>query len=116
MGYFIQRPEAHCVHHRLGFHYHNFADLSVWDMLFGTFRNPREFHGGYGFGAGADRKMGAMLAFDDVNAAQYGPGSFGVGPPRRRPEPDDRRLTDRGHRPHLHLSFETFSAPGSTCP
>jgi len=41
MGYFIQRPEAHCVHHRLGFHYHNFADLSLWDMLFGTFRNPR---------------------------------------------------------------------------
>jgi sterol desaturase/sphingolipid hydroxylase (fatty acid hydroxylase superfamily) len=83
IGYFIQRPEAHCVHHRLGFHYYNFADLSVWDMLFGTFRNPREFRGECGFGAGADRKMGAMLAFDDVNAAQYGPGSFGVKPAAR---------------------------------
>jgi sterol desaturase/sphingolipid hydroxylase (fatty acid hydroxylase superfamily) len=80
IGYLIQRPEAHCVHHRLGFHYYNFADLTVWDMLFGTFRNPREFHGECGFGAGADRKMGAMFGFADVNAAQYGPNSFGVKP------------------------------------
>ena len=41
---------------------------------------PREFHGECGFGAGADRRMGAMLAFADVNAAQYGPKSFGVKP------------------------------------
>ena len=80
IGYLIQRPEAHCVHHRLGLHYYNFADLSLWDMLFGTFRNPREFHGECGFAAGADRKIGAMLAFSDVNAAQYGANSFGVKP------------------------------------
>ena len=53
----------------------NFADLTVWDMLFGTFRNPREFRGEFGFDAGGDRKMGAMLAFADVNAPLYGPGS-----------------------------------------
>ena len=80
IGYLIQRPEAHCVHHRLGFHYYNFADLTLWDMLFGTFRNPREFHGECGFDAGADREMGAMLAFADVNAPRYGPGNFGVKP------------------------------------
>ena len=31
-----------------------------------------------GFDAGADRRMGAMLAFADVNAAQYGAGNLGA--------------------------------------
>jgi len=82
LGYVIQRPESHCVHHRLGLHYYNFADLPLWDMLFGTFRNPRHFNGECGFDGGADRRLGAMLAFEDVNAAAYGPGSRG-----RKPEP-----------------------------
>jgi sterol desaturase/sphingolipid hydroxylase (fatty acid hydroxylase superfamily) len=80
LGYVIQRPEAHCVHHRLGFHYYNFADLPPIDMLFGTFRNPRQFIGECGFDAGADRRLAAMLALADVNAARYGPGSRGVKP------------------------------------
>jgi sterol desaturase/sphingolipid hydroxylase (fatty acid hydroxylase superfamily) len=78
MGYFIQRPESHCVHHRMGFHYYNYADFPPWDMLFGTFRNPRQFMGECGFEGGAERRMGAMLAFADVNAAQYGPGNLGA--------------------------------------
>ncbi len=45
LGYFIQRPESHCVHHRMGVHYYNYADFPPWDMLFGTFRNPAEVHG-----------------------------------------------------------------------
>ena len=40
LGYLIQRPESHCVHHQHGLHRYNYADLPVWDMLFGTFRNP----------------------------------------------------------------------------
>jgi sterol desaturase/sphingolipid hydroxylase (fatty acid hydroxylase superfamily) len=80
VGYIFQRPESHCVHHRLGFHYYNFADLSLWDILFGTFRNPREFRGECGFEAGGERKMGAMLAFSDVNVPLYGPDSRGVKP------------------------------------
>ena len=68
------------MHHRLGFHYYNFADLRV-GHAFGTFRNPREFRGECGFDAGADRKMGAMFAFADVNAPLYGPGQ-----PRREAE------------------------------
>ena len=47
-------------------------------MLFGTFRNPRQFMGECGFEAGADRRMGAMFAFADVNAPLYGPGSLGA--------------------------------------
>ena len=42
-GYILQRPEAHCVHHRKGAHYYNFADLPVWDILFGTFKNPPKY-------------------------------------------------------------------------
>ena len=82
LGYVIQRPESHCVHHRLGLHYYNFADLPLWDMLFRTFRNPRHFNGECGFEGGADRRLGAMMAFADVNAAAYGPGRRG-----RKPEP-----------------------------
>jgi len=66
------------VHHRKGSHYYNFADLSLWDIVFGTFRNPPKYMGECGFENGADLRMGAMLAFEDVNAEAYGPGSRGV--------------------------------------
>jgi sterol desaturase/sphingolipid hydroxylase (fatty acid hydroxylase superfamily) len=42
LGYFIERPESHSLHHQRGVHRHNDADLPVLDMLFGTFHNPRE--------------------------------------------------------------------------
>ena len=72
LGYFIQRPEAHCEHHRLGVHANNFGDLPLWDLLFGSFRNPTSFDGECGFAAPADRRMLAMLAWRDVNADDYG--------------------------------------------
>jgi len=62
----------------MGVHYYNYADFPPWDMLFGTFRNPAKFMGDCGFEAGADRKLGAMLAFADVNAPLYGSGSLGA--------------------------------------
>jgi sterol desaturase/sphingolipid hydroxylase (fatty acid hydroxylase superfamily) len=80
LGYIIQRPESHCEHHRLGVHYYNFSDFPPWDMLLGTFRNPREFTGEVGFANGADRRMGAMLLFQDVNAELYPVGSRGQRP------------------------------------
>ena len=82
LGYLIQRPEAHCVHHRKGLHYYNYGDLPLWDILFGTFRNPREFNGECGFEDPGDRRVGAMLAFADVNASAYGRGSLGAKPQR----------------------------------
>ena len=78
LGYVIQRPESHCVHHRKGVHYYNYADFPLWDILFGTFRNPRQYIGECGFEAPEDRRIGAMLAFKDVNAALYGAGSLGA--------------------------------------
>jgi sterol desaturase/sphingolipid hydroxylase (fatty acid hydroxylase superfamily) len=81
LGYLIQRPESHCVHHRKGVHYYNYGDLPLWDILLGTFRNPGEFNGECGFETPADRRFGAMLAFADANAPLYGSGSLGA----RRP-------------------------------
>ena len=67
LGYLFQRPESHCVHHEEGHHDQNYADLPLWDMLFGTFHNPRDWDGRCGFGAREER-LGAMLAGRDVNA------------------------------------------------
>lgn len=68
LGYLIQRPESHFVHHARGVHGFNYADLPLWDLLFGTFRNPARFGAGeVGFEAPADGRYGAMLAFRDVS-------------------------------------------------
>jgi sterol desaturase/sphingolipid hydroxylase (fatty acid hydroxylase superfamily) len=40
LGYVVQRPESHNIHHARGVHRYNYSDLPLWDMLFGTFRNP----------------------------------------------------------------------------
>jgi sterol desaturase/sphingolipid hydroxylase (fatty acid hydroxylase superfamily) len=51
LGFVIQRPEAHAEHHRCGVHAHNYSDLPLWDLLAGSWRNPRDFHGdALGFG------------------------------------------------------------------
>ena len=61
LGYLIQRPESHCVHHQRGRHRNNYSDLPLWDMLFGTFENPRAQPGACGFGPDPERRLGAML-------------------------------------------------------
>jgi sterol desaturase/sphingolipid hydroxylase (fatty acid hydroxylase superfamily) len=78
IGYLVQRPEAHCLHHERGVHGRNYADFPLWDMLFGSFHNPRHFAGACGFDAPADRRVGAMLAWRDVNEPLYGSGSLGA--------------------------------------
>jgi sterol desaturase/sphingolipid hydroxylase (fatty acid hydroxylase superfamily) len=78
LGMLIQRPESHCEHHRRGVHASNYGDLPLWDMLFGTFRNPASFSGACGFDAPADRQVVAMLGLRDVNEPAYGPASRGA--------------------------------------
>lgn len=67
LGFIIQRPESHCVHHEEGSHHYNYADLPLWDMLFGTFKNPRAFESRCGFGDAGEHQLGAMLAGKDVS-------------------------------------------------
>ncbi|WP_240456904.1 sterol desaturase family protein [Acidovorax sp. 1608163] len=40
-GYFVQRPEMHTVHHEIDHHAQNYG-LPLWDLLFGTWTNPKE--------------------------------------------------------------------------
>jgi sterol desaturase/sphingolipid hydroxylase (fatty acid hydroxylase superfamily) len=68
LGFVLQRPESHCIHHRDGWHRSNFADLPLWDMLFGTFQNPRECEVACGFGTQREELLSAMLLGRDVNA------------------------------------------------
>jgi len=67
LGFIFQRPESHCVHHQEGVHSYNFADLPLWDMLFGTFRNPRQWQARCGFGPEREHRLFDMLAGVDVN-------------------------------------------------
>jgi sterol desaturase/sphingolipid hydroxylase (fatty acid hydroxylase superfamily) len=68
IGYIVQRPESHSLHHGRGVHAHNYADLPIIDMLFGTFCNPREHREEVGFWNGASARLGAMLIGRDVSA------------------------------------------------
>lgn len=51
LGYVIQRPEAHCEHHRRGVHAGNYSDFPLWDLAWGTHANPARFDGELGFDA-----------------------------------------------------------------
>jgi sterol desaturase/sphingolipid hydroxylase (fatty acid hydroxylase superfamily) len=67
LGYVIQRPESHSVHHLRGVHAFNYADLPLWDIAFGTFRNPAHFEVEAGFYDGASSRMGELLFGRDVS-------------------------------------------------
>jgi sterol desaturase/sphingolipid hydroxylase (fatty acid hydroxylase superfamily) len=67
LGYLIQRPESHNIHHKLGAHRNNYSDLPLWDMVFGTFVNPRELEDtAVGFYKGASSRIPEMLIGMDV--------------------------------------------------
>jgi sterol desaturase/sphingolipid hydroxylase (fatty acid hydroxylase superfamily) len=67
LGYFVQRPESHSIHHARGIHAKNYADLPLIDMLFGTFENPRRFEHASGFWDGASTRVIDMLLGRDVS-------------------------------------------------
>jgi Fatty acid hydroxylase superfamily len=62
IGFIFQRPESHRVHHQFRHHTNNFADIPLWDMLFGTFENPKTFkaHCGYERWRGSIRRHVAL--------------------------------------------------------
>jgi sterol desaturase/sphingolipid hydroxylase (fatty acid hydroxylase superfamily) len=67
LGYIVQRPESHAIHHAKGIHAYNYSDLPVFDMLFGTFRNPSRYVKETGFYEGASSKLKEMLLFQDID-------------------------------------------------
>jgi len=66
LKYFIQTPELHSIHHELDVHRFNFADLPIWDRLFGTYRDTDTFAEACGFPRHNERHLARMLAFRDV--------------------------------------------------
>ncbi len=67
LGYIVQRPESHTVHHAQQVHFRNFADVPAIDMLFGTFENPASYEHSTGFYQGASARVGEMLLLRDVS-------------------------------------------------
>jgi sterol desaturase/sphingolipid hydroxylase (fatty acid hydroxylase superfamily) len=86
LGYLIQRPESHVIHHQRGRHQYNYANLPLWDMVFGTFVNPKSADGiEAGFYTGASTRVLDMLLLRDVSRpAAPPPGSEPV-PVEREP-------------------------------
>jgi sterol desaturase/sphingolipid hydroxylase (fatty acid hydroxylase superfamily) len=70
LGYIIQRPESHAVHHARGVHAFNYSDLPLFDIIFGTFRNPKNFVKETGFYLGASQRISDMLIFKDVSVVK----------------------------------------------
>jgi sterol desaturase/sphingolipid hydroxylase (fatty acid hydroxylase superfamily) len=67
VGWFIQRPEMHRIHHEISLHKNNYADLPLWDYLFGTYRNPAHIDIECGFTEHRESQVLDMLTCKDVH-------------------------------------------------
>jgi sterol desaturase/sphingolipid hydroxylase (fatty acid hydroxylase superfamily) len=67
LGYIIARPESHSVHHGRGLHRYNYCELPLFDILFGTFVNPKEHMIELGFYNGASARVLDMHLLKDVS-------------------------------------------------
>lgn len=65
LGFIVQRPEMHRVHHQRGVHAGNYG-LPLWDLVFGTWRNPHVGPAECGFADDKERLIGQMLMLKDV--------------------------------------------------
>lgn len=67
VGWFMQRPESHRVHHKYQGHSQNYGDLPLWDWMFGTLENPKKSPKRCGFDPEKEQRFVEMLAFRDVH-------------------------------------------------
>ena len=67
IGFIFQRPEMHRIHHQYDRHKNNYGDFVWWDMLFGTYENPKEWTHICGFDETKEQRLFAMLKFQDVH-------------------------------------------------
>lgn len=65
LGFVVQRPEMHRVHHKYMHHAQNYG-LAIWDMMFGTFFNPKEYVSDVGFDEDRELRVYDMLRTRDV--------------------------------------------------
>lgn len=67
LGYIIQRPESHSIHHGKGIHKYNYSSFPLFDMIFGTFKNPKTYQKETGFYIGASSRIKEMFLFKDIS-------------------------------------------------
>jgi sterol desaturase/sphingolipid hydroxylase (fatty acid hydroxylase superfamily) len=67
IGYIFQRPEMHRIHHEYEKHSNNYGDIVWWDMLFGTYENPKEFKSSCGFDNEKEQRLLDMIKFKDIH-------------------------------------------------
>ncbi len=69
LGLLVARPEMHMLHHQADVHARNYADVALWDVLFGTFANPQK-NGSevpVGFTPARAARIRDMVFFKDVH-------------------------------------------------
>jgi sterol desaturase/sphingolipid hydroxylase (fatty acid hydroxylase superfamily) len=57
----------HRIHHEYEKHTSNYGDIVWWDMLFGTYSNPKKFTTSCGFDNEKELRLADMLKFKDVH-------------------------------------------------
>ncbi|TGM07104.1 sterol desaturase family protein [Leptospira jelokensis] len=67
IGYFFQRPEMHRIHHQHNRHKNNYGDIVWWDMIFGTYENPKTFDYTCGFDPEKEERLIDMILYKDVH-------------------------------------------------
>lgn len=67
VGYVMQRPEHHSIHHEFNVHNFNYSDITLWDRLFGTFKDTDAFAARCGFKERREQQVGEMFLFKNVN-------------------------------------------------
>jgi sterol desaturase/sphingolipid hydroxylase (fatty acid hydroxylase superfamily) len=67
VGYLFQRPEMHRIHHQYNYHKNNYGDFVIWDMIFGTYENPKTWAGKCGFDEDKELRLIEMLLLKDVH-------------------------------------------------
>jgi sterol desaturase/sphingolipid hydroxylase (fatty acid hydroxylase superfamily) len=67
VGFFFQRPEMHRIHHQHNRHKNNYGDITWWDMLFGTYENPKDWIHTCGFDDAKEQRLVDMLRYKDVH-------------------------------------------------
>jgi sterol desaturase/sphingolipid hydroxylase (fatty acid hydroxylase superfamily) len=62
----VKRNICHTIHHAKDIHKFYYSDLPIFDILFGTFKNPKEYESETGFYQGASSRVIDMILFKDV--------------------------------------------------
>jgi sterol desaturase/sphingolipid hydroxylase (fatty acid hydroxylase superfamily) len=68
LGYIVPRPESHVLHHAKAIETQNFGDLPVWDLLFGSFENPKQdWDGAIGLDLKVQPNVSDLLLMRDLS-------------------------------------------------